>query len=139
MATQRRCSVCNRTGHDRRAHRNIKGRRLNPDWYRDARGRPHPIRSSPGYEFAFEGMRRGDKTYLRQHSDQPRSGYTQEARGRDRRVAEHRDYRAALSSLSAAERRSLAGSGIRLPRLGYHQRRDVDDARFKPRRRKKGR
>jgi hypothetical protein len=82
----RRCSVCGDHRHDKRAHRNVRGRRLNPDWFRDKYGRPHPIAGSPGYEAAFVGMSRADKRYLRSGSDQPRGGYSQEARGRAGRV-----------------------------------------------------
>lgn len=35
-----------------------------PDFFYHA-GKPHPIRSSPGYEQAFEGLREEDKKYLR--------------------------------------------------------------------------
>ena len=108
----------------------------NPDWFRDAYGRPHPIRSSPGYDGALERLRKGDKAYLRKHSDQPRKGYTQESRGRAARVAEHRDYQRALASLSPAERRSVGLRAPRLPSLTYQQRQAVDDQRFKPRRKK---
>jgi hypothetical protein len=114
MARHRRCSVCHRTGHDRRAHRNVRGRRLNPDWFRDTYGRAHPIAGSPGYEAAFVGMSRSDKRYLRSHSDQARGGYTQESAGRQRRVA--------------AARAPRTSSTRRRPGLSS----EVQEARFVP-------
>lgn len=54
-----------------------------PDWFMDRYGRPHPVRSSPGYEYAFEGLSDKDKDYLRSG---PNNGYTVTSEGREDRI-----------------------------------------------------
>lgn len=120
-ARRRRCSICRRVGHDKRAHRDVRGRRLNPDWFIDAFGRPHPVRSSPGYDDALVGLGRSDKNYMR---GGPRRGYTEEAPGREIRAAAAR-----------SRRRTRPAPRSKSARLAYHLRQQAEEARFAPRRR----
>lgn len=56
-----------------------------------ANGKAHPIRSSPGYDDAFVGLREADKQYLRGGT----SSYTYTAPGRAERIAAAAALRAA--------------------------------------------
>jgi hypothetical protein len=70
-----------------------------PDWIM-VNGKPRPIRSSPGYEVAFEGLTQKDKDYLRQEYG---GGYTHTA---DRKSRQER--------INAAADRTSLHSGARL-------------------------
>lgn len=65
-----------------------------PDWYR-RNGRCFPVRNSPGYEVAFEGLTDKDKDYLRKQYEGEQNGYTHTADrdGRARRAAEAKQRR----------------------------------------------
>jgi hypothetical protein len=86
-SSRRRCSVCRRVGHDRRAHRSVRGRRLNPDFFRDKYGRVHPVRTPiehvGNYDFWGDGVKPPGKRSP--YRSGPRGGYSHELPGREGR------------------------------------------------------
>lgn len=101
--TARRCSVCGRAGHDRRAHpvarrnparppRDRRGRfapaARNPDFFHDAYGRIRVVRASPNYDDGAVGRSGAyKKGFHRAYGSGPRGGYTWEEPGRAERAA----------------------------------------------------
>lgn len=79
-----------------------------PDFYRDKQGRVRVVRSSPGYETAFEGLSEPDKDYLR---NQAGGGYTYTA---DRKSRQERIN-------AAADSTSLHSGHYLTPQAKQHQ------------------
>lgn len=52
------------------------------DFFRDKRGRVHPIASSPGYDLAFVGLKDNEKAYLRAEYSEHGTAYTFTTPGR---------------------------------------------------------
>lgn len=87
-----------------------------PDFFYK-QGKPHAIRSSPGYEVAFENLKPQDKNYLRKAGDSKAYTNTNPRKERAERV-EH-------AASRASNKMRVSGSGKLLTR-------EAQENRFKP-------
>lgn len=92
-----------------------------PDWATGKNGHKYPVRRTPGYEEAFEGLKPQDKDYMRD-PERPKRGYT---------VTEPRAARDARVAAETARKERCAALGV--PAFIYRGlSSEAQEAQFKP-------